>query len=113
MNANEKLTATFAVDAAQAPDCAGRNGAPGKLYWEHTRGGMGGAHAVLMADDGKYVGHFYDDVSEGVDIDAVLALTAAAPELLAFAKWCVSEQYDSREHSIRALAAIAKAECRS
>lgn len=66
----------------EAPDCAGHSGAPTKLYWEYTAGGMGGAHAILMAGDGKYVGHFYDDVSEGVDIDAVLALVATSPELL-------------------------------
>lgn len=56
--------------------------APKKLYWEPTIGGMGGAHDLLMADDGKYVGRFYADAREGVDIDAVKALVVAAPELL-------------------------------
>ena len=57
-------------------------GAPTKLYWEDTEGGMGGAHDVLMANDAKYVGHFYVDADDSVDVEAVLLLIAAAPDLL-------------------------------
>lgn len=65
-----------------APDCAGRNGVPTKLYWKDTEGGMGGAHDVLMANDDKYVGHFYVDADDSVDVEAVFRLIAAAPDLL-------------------------------
>jgi hypothetical protein len=37
-------------------------------------------------------------------------LIAAAPDLLAFAQWCVSERFDSRDLGSAARAAIAKAQ---
>jgi hypothetical protein len=52
--------------------------AVGKLHWRQN-----GSNELLMADDDKYVGHFYIDASKGVDADAVMELIAAAPDLLA------------------------------
>lgn len=55
---------------------------PVKLYWEATPGGSMGGHSLLMVDEDVYVGHFYEDASDGVDVDAIFHLIAAAPELL-------------------------------
>lgn len=97
-------------------DCAGRNVAPTKLYWKDTEGGMGGAHDVLMANDDKYVGHFYVDADDSVDVEAVLRLIAAAPELLEALKVVAGGDnwrcFKDEEWDI-VNAAIAKAEGRS
>jgi hypothetical protein len=49
-----------------------------------------------------------------VDIDskegrANARLIVAAPDLFAFAEWCISKQFDSRELSTRARAALSRA----
>lgn len=44
---------------------------PIKLKWRFQTGGSMGAHYALMYD-GKYVGHFYVDAEQGVDVDAIL-----------------------------------------
>lgn len=56
--------------------------APDELHWHESAGGAGGPHKLLVAGAGLYVGHFYVDASEGVDVDAALAMMAAAPRML-------------------------------
>jgi hypothetical protein len=51
----------------------------------------------------------FPGIAAGFDQAANARLIAAAPELLAFAKWCISERFDSRDKSTYARAAIARA----
>jgi len=44
---------------------------PETLRWVMSPGGAMGPHRILMLGD-RYVGHFYEDASEGVDVEAVL-----------------------------------------
>ncbi len=48
------------------------------LRWVSSPGGAMGPHLLLMLGD-RYVGHFYADASEGVDVDAVLEHMVAQP----------------------------------
>lgn len=43
----------------------------GKIEWRESSGGSMGAHRMLMID-GDYVGHLYEDASEGVNVSRVL-----------------------------------------
>jgi len=66
--------------------------APKKLYWGRAEGGSNGPHDLLMADDAKYVGHFYEDASEDIDVEAVKRLTSTAPDMLAALRTIVDLQ---------------------
>ena len=48
------------------------------LRWRNSPGGAMGPHLILMLGD-RYVGHFYVDASDGVDVDAVLEHMTAQP----------------------------------